>query len=117
MSDTRCLSEFHLDEFRSEYESQVFFYQVLHMQGSVYIWVGTETGEQGCVVASVAARQGVPGVAPTSTLICGPSQDAAASCAGRLQAKVHYPILLSLNIPDDFKALEHVERNILEKLL
>lgn len=116
MVEVDCPLKFLLEEFTSESDSLVLYYHILRMQGSVYVWVGRETGEQDCLVAAIAARSGVPGTTPVSTLIGGSGQDMAATCAGRLQAKLKFPILLSLSIPEDVLVLEHVEKTILQRL-
>ena len=84
------------------------------MSGSAYAWVGTEAGEQGSLVLAMSSR--LQNSAPVSTLIGGSMQDMNASCASRLQAKLHFPLLLSLSIPEDMLVLDHVERTLLEKL-
>ena len=87
------------------------------MKGSVYIWVGTEAGEQGCLVKAVTARIPTPGgTGSVSALLTGPAQEMNISCASRLEARLKYPILISLNIPEDQQVLEHVEKTVLEKL-
>lgn len=116
-SDNVCQSQFQLEEFTSSTESSLLYYQILQMSGSVYIWVGTEAGEQGSVVAAIAPRlsSGLGGC-PTATLVGGANQDMGAACASRLQSKLQYPVILSLNIPEDLLLLSHIENTLVKRL-
>ena len=116
MDSSECQSKFHLEEFSRTFKSQLVFFQLLHMQGSVYVWVGTNSGEQGSIVAAIATRADIGNINTATTLLGGNTEQMSINCASRLQAKLHYPIILSLNIPDDLQLLENVERTILEKL-
>ena len=113
-SETEC-QPLHLEEYTSSYKSCVIYYHILRLAGSAYVWVGTEAGEQGSVVAALTSR--VAGLsAPVSTLIGGATQEPSAACASRLQLKLGFPLVLSLNIADDQQLLEHTEKFLLEKL-
>lgn len=116
-SESECQSQFCIEEFKSEWESTLLYYHVLKMNNSAYVWVGTEAGEQGALIAALSARPGVDtdGV-PATSLLRGNCQEMASSSAVRLQSRLKYPILLSLDIPEAPLLLEHVENILLQRL-
>ena len=109
-------SNFGLEEFSSDFDGDTtLFFHIVRMQSSAYVWVGTEAGNQGCLVGGSLPRIPVPGGSVSTVLLEGNSQDTALQSVQRLIKVLKFPIMLSLDIPDSQEMLLHVESTIIEK--
>jgi len=109
-------TNYKLEEFTSELEEQIFYYQIVRMVGSAYVWVGQQAGAQGCVVTAITPRIPVPGHTAATSLVGGGSETAALGAAARLNAKLSIPLILALDVPEDPKVISHVESEIVARL-
>ncbi|KAK3870944.1 hypothetical protein Pcinc_023879 [Petrolisthes cinctipes] len=103
-----------LQEFTSQHGDLTLYYQLVSLTGSVYIWVGTDQGNFGSLIAAMESRVGPPAL---STLL-GPAGDqthSTSQLAERLQRRTKKHLLLSVNVPSD-DLLPQVEQRLIEEL-
>lgn len=104
-----------LEEFSSRVDDVTLFYQVLRLEESVFVWVGTEEGRlRGLVGAFESRLQGAP---PAVSTLLGSTADGGQlnSLAERLKMRTGQNVLLSVNLPDEAMSL-HVEEQLISHL-
>lgn len=104
-------SRLRIDEFSSSIGDITLYYHVLHLEESVYVWIGTESGQMSSLIGAFHSR--VDGAPPAISNILGPINDGQ-SChlAERLQHRIGKNIFLSANLPDEALSL-HAEEQLI----
>jgi hypothetical protein len=109
-------SNFEVHNFATEVAETLVYFQVLKMEKSLFIWIGSGTdpafSDLGMALNSSYDRL------PLTTRLMGPNTDITSlNLASRLSKKFERAVFVSYNLPSDRLILQAVEKRLQEEIM
>ena len=106
-------SSLQLEEFTSHQGDATVFYKILMMDGSAFVWAGTEANRLDSLTAAFMGRGGST-PSPAASVLLGPMGDGQLTqMAERLRTRVDLNLFLSINVSEELAP--HVEERLVER--